>query len=109
MEIGIKIKGKVCFLGEKRSGTSKAGKAWESLEFVIEYINGSYTQHASFQIFGAEKIAFANLSIGKEVTVFFDIDAREYNGRWYNSLTAWKIVALEGTESAKGTGYDNRF
>lgn len=106
----MEIKGKVCFIGEKSSGTSKAGTPWESLEFVIEYINGSYTQHVSFKLFGAEKIAFANLSIGKEVTVFFDIDAREYNGRWYNSLTAWKIVAAEGNEVAKGNGgYDNRF
>nr|DAO54754.1 MAG TPA: protein of unknown function (DUF3127) [Caudoviricetes sp.] len=105
----MEIKGKVCFIGEKRSGTSKAGKAWESLEFVVEYTNVRYTQHVSLQFFGAEKIAFANLHVGKEITVFFDIDAREYNGRWYNSLTAWKIVAAEGTDAAKNGGYDNRF
>ena len=32
-----------------------------------------------------------NIQIGQELTVSFDINAREYQGRWYNDLRAWKV------------------
>jgi hypothetical protein len=46
-----------------------------------------------FGIFGEERIKQFNLHQGEQnITVQFDIDAREYNGRWYNEIRAYNIV-----------------
>ena len=44
-----------------------------------------------FDVFGADKIAQFNIQAGEELNVFFDVDAREWNGRWFNSIRAWKV------------------
>lgn len=37
-----------------------------------------------------------NLKIGEEYNVFFNIESKEYNGKWYNSIRAWRVVDVEG-------------
>ena len=50
-----------------------------------------YPRKMCFDVFGADKIAQFAIKIGDQLTVSFDIDAREYQGRWYNSIRAWKV------------------
>ncbi len=45
-----------------------------------------------FNVFGEERLKEFNIQVGAEVTVSFEIDAREYNGRWYNDIRAWRVV-----------------
>jgi len=75
-----------------KSGTSKAGKEWKSKQVIIEYADGMYTQNAAFELFGEENIEKYPCRKGQTVTVYFNINAREYNGNWYTSLDAWKIA-----------------
>ena len=44
-------------------------------------------------VFGEDKINQFNIQVGEELTVHFDIDAREWQGRWFNSIRAWKVDA----------------
>ena len=44
-----------------------------------------------FDVFGEDKINQFNIQVGEELTVHFDIDAREWQGRWFNSIRAWKV------------------
>ena len=44
-----------------------------------------------FRVFGEDKINQFNIQSGEELTVSFDIDAHEYNGRWFNNITAWAV------------------
>ena len=44
-----------------------------------------------FEVCGEDKISLFNIQIGDELKLFFDVDAKEYNGRWYNSFKAWKV------------------
>ena len=60
-------------------------------EYVIE-IPGQYPRKMVFNIFGEDKIKQFNIQPGEEITVQFDIDAREYNGRWFNDIRAWNIL-----------------
>ncbi|MBQ2043254.1 MAG: DUF3127 domain-containing protein, partial [Bacteroidaceae bacterium] len=39
----------------------------------------------------SDRIAQCNIQLGEVLTVSFDIDAREYQGRWFNSIRAWKV------------------
>ena len=44
-----------------------------------------------FSVFGEDRLREFNIQVGEVVTVSFDIDAREYNGRWYNDIRAWRV------------------
>lgn len=50
-----------------------------------------YPRKMCFDVFGADKIAQFNIQVGEELNVYFDVDAREWNGRWFNSIRAWKV------------------
>ena len=38
-----------------------------------------------------DKIDQFNVTEGETVTVHFDLESREYNGRWYTDVKAWRI------------------
>ncbi|MBO7415976.1 MAG: DUF3127 domain-containing protein [Bacteroidaceae bacterium] len=88
----MEITGKIIAALESRSGTSKtSGNPWMIQEFVLETINEQYPKKMMFSIFGEDKIRQAAISVGDEVVVSFDINAREFNGRWYNDIRAWRV------------------
>lgn len=82
------ITGKVIQVLPTESGVSKNGTSWQKRNFVVE-MPGQYTRKICFQLFG-DKVNECPDS-GDEVKVLFDIDSREYNGRWYTQLNAWKV------------------
>jgi hypothetical protein len=97
--MSFEIKGKITQLLEIESGTSKAGNDWKKQEFVIE-TNDQYPKKICFTLFG-DKIDLLNgFSQGEEVNVFFNIESREYNGRWFHNINAWKIEKT-ATEQTK--------
>ena len=48
-----------------------------------------------FSVFGADRIARFNIQVGQEVMVSFDIDAHEYQGRWFNSIRAYDVRQVD--------------
>ena len=52
----------------------------------------------SFDVFGADKIQQFNIQVGEELNVYFDIDAREWQGRWFNSIRAWKVERVSAAQ-----------
>lgn len=87
------LTGKIIAVMEPRTGVSmKTGNSWASQEYILE-IPGSFTRHMTFTIFGEERIRQFNLHQGEEnITVQFDIDAHEYNGRWFNEIKAYNVI-----------------
>lgn len=73
-----------------QEGVSRAGNEWKKQEYVIE-TEDQFPKKVCFQIFGADKIAQANVQQGENVRVSFDIESREFNGRWYTNINAWKV------------------
>ena len=86
----MELSGKVIAVLEPRGGVSKTGNEWKVQEYVIE-THDQYPRRMCFDVFGADKIQQFNVQLGEELTVSFDIDAREWNGRWFNSIRAWKV------------------
>ena len=86
----LEIAGKVIAVLDKRSGTSKSGNAWVTQEYVIETAD-MYPKKCCFTLFGEERITACNIKIGETITAHIDIDARQWENRWFNSITAWKI------------------
>lgn len=91
----MEIEGIITAVFAKQSGTSKNGKEWTKQDFILE-VEGQYTKHILFTRMGADKIEKYPTINGQHVKVSFDIDAREYNGKWYNSVTAFRIDNLDG-------------
>ena len=57
-----------------------------------------------FDVFGADKIEQFNIQMGEELTVSFDVDARQWNDRWFNSIRAWKVERVgAGAPMASGS------
>ena len=92
----IEITGKVIAVLETRTGQSSKG-SWASQDFVIEYAgaNPQFPKHIVCNIFGEEKINQNKDLIvsGNTIKVSVDLDAREYQGRWFNSVRAWRVEA----------------
>jgi len=95
--MSLEVKGKVILICDKESGTSKAGKEWEKQEFVIK-TEGDYPKKIAFTTFGDKISLIQSLSVGREVNVSFNMESREYNGRWFHNINAWKIDQVEGQE-----------
>lgn len=84
------IKGKVIAVGRRLSGVSKTkGTPWEKQEYVIE-TEGQYPKKVAFSILN-NKIEEAGLQIGHNIEIEVDAQSREYNGKWYTELTAWRV------------------
>lgn len=88
----MEISGKIIAALEPRGGVSqRTGNAWKSQEFVIE-THEQYPRKCMFRVFGEDRLREMNIQVGEELTVSFDIDAREYQGRWYNDISAWRVT-----------------
>ena len=87
----MELTGKIIVVQEIMSGTSKTGNTWMKQEYVME-VPGQYPRHCAFTVFGEDKIKQLNIQNGEDLTVQFDIDAREYNGRWYNDIRAYNVI-----------------
>lgn len=93
----MELTGIIIAVSETRSGVSqRTGNGWMSKEFVIE-VPGQYPRKCAFTVFGEDRINQFNIQNGEEVTVQFDIDAREYNGRWYNDFRAYNVIRGQQT------------
>lgn len=94
----MEITGKITHILEARTGTSpRTGAAWMSQSFVIEAIEPGrqYPTRCVFDVFGEDRLRQFNIQAGETLTVSFDLDAREYNGRWFNSVRAWKVDRVQ--------------
>lgn len=89
----MELQGKVIAVLPERSGVSARGE-WKVQSYVIE-THDQYPRKMVFDVFGADRISRFNIQIGQEVTVSFDIDAHEYQGRWFNSVRAFDVRLVD--------------
>lgn len=87
----MEITGKIIAVLPANSGTSaRTGNPWMSQTYVIE-TQGQYPKKLAFDVFGEERIKQFNIKHGEELTVRFDIDAHEYQGRYFNQIRAFNV------------------
>lgn len=60
-------------------------------EFVVSAQDGSFVQDIKFDCLKEKAEILGDVSEGDEVTVHFDIGGREYNGRYFVNLNAWRL------------------
>ena len=86
----MEIKGKIIQKLEPQGGVSKAGNQWKKQEYVLETLD-SYPKKVKFDFFGdrADQYVF---EVGDLITLSYDIESREFNGRWYTDIRGFKAV-----------------
>jgi Domain of unknown function (DUF3127) len=85
--------GKIINISEIESGTSSTGKSWKKINFLVEEMNVQYPQKAAFVVFGDQKVnEFSTQNkVDDIVKVHYNINSREFNGKFYTNLDSWKI------------------
>ena len=86
----MEIQGKVIQILPQQTGVSKTGNPWAVQPFVIETLE-QYPKKVHIELFGADRINNNPFAVDEIVKVQFDIESREFNGRWYTSVRAWKV------------------
>lgn len=71
-----------------QTGTGKNGQ-WKKQDIIVE-TEGQYPKKVCISIWG-DKINESMLKVGSMLTISFDVESREYNGRWYTDVKAWKV------------------
>lgn len=89
----MELTGTIIAVLPAQSGVSqRTGNPWMSQQYVIE-VPGQYPRKCVFGIFGEERIKQFNIQSGEQnVTVQFDIDAHEHNGRWFNEIRCYNVI-----------------
>lgn len=87
----IKIIGTIEKLMPVSKGVSSTGREWVKQDIVMSMANGQFVKHFTAAVMGQERIDNFKLRVGDNIVAYLDIDAKEYNGRWYNSINIWKV------------------
>ncbi|MGN0086162.1 MAG: DUF3127 domain-containing protein [Alloprevotella sp.] len=95
------ITGKIIVALPEQGGVSqRTGNSWKSQDFVIETME-QYPRKCVFRVFGEDRLREFALKVGETVTVSMDVDAHEYNGRWFNDIRAWRVQRGNPAEAAQ--------
>lgn len=96
--MAMELKGRIIqSLGLQTGDSRKGTGTWKKQEYILE-TTAQYPKKVCFSLWG-EKVEQFRLQVGDAVTVSFDLESREYNGRWYTDVRAWK-VQKEGGNAA---------
>jgi len=90
----MELKAKIIQVLPLQTGESKNGK-WRKQEIIVE-TDGQVPRKICIQIWG-DKINESILKPGNIINISFDVESREYNGRWYTDVKAWKTELPGGT------------
>lgn len=83
-----------------QTGAGKNGQ-WKKQDIIME-TEGTYPKKVCVSIWG-DKINESLLKVGSQLTVSFDVESREYNGKWYTDVKAWKVEPAGAAKAGAAT------
>jgi hypothetical protein len=102
--MSMDVKGRLIQVLPLQSGTSKSGNGWSKQEFVIE-TEEQFPKKVCFTLFG-DKVSMLNgISTGDQIDVSFNLESREFNGKWYSNINAWKINPVLDSQTNQSTSF----
>ena len=101
--MALELEGRIARKLNVQTGTSARG-AWSKQEFILEYQEGNFPAQVCMNVWGEDKVReLDKYQVGDKVKVSFNLSAREYNGRWYNDVRAWRIEPAGSAPAAPQT------
>ena len=101
----ITEKGVLTYKSQVETGTSKSGNTWQKQTIVVsrENVNAPYDKVA-LSVFGDKVNDSERCRVGDKVEITYSISAKEYNGRWYNDVSLYKIVSQDASFARPAQG-----
>ena len=98
--MAMELEGRIARKLAVQTGTSARG-AWAKQEFVFEYQEGNFPSQVCMNVWGDDKVKeLEKYRDGDKVKVSFNLSSREYNGRWYTDVRAWRIEPANAAPAA---------
>ena len=89
--MALELEGRIARKLNVQTGTSARG-AWAKQEFIFEYQEGNFPTQVCMNVWGEDKVKdLEKYQVGDKVKVSFNLSSREYNGRWYTDVRAWRM------------------
>jgi len=101
MNKDLKFKGTITHILPTQSGTSKYGKEWSKTEFVVKD-TAEYPQIGKFEMFNKQDVV-KFLKVGNDVEVSYNLNTNEYEGKFYTSLSAWRVSSEKGNKEIENS------
>ena len=89
----MQIQAKLVQILPLQTGEGKNGP-WKKQDIIVE-TEGQYPKKICISIWG-DKADEKILQIGNTLDISFDVESREFNGRWYTDVKAWKVESVSG-------------
>lgn len=86
----MQISGTITQVLPIQQGLSQQGKPWSKQQYILE-TDERYPKTIAFVLMG-DNIAKFGVQQGQKVTVDFDVESHEYQGKWYHSITGWRVT-----------------
>jgi hypothetical protein len=96
----MEVKGKLKEILTLQTGTGKTGNEWKKQTFVIETLDDQYPKLIAMDLFNDKCDLLNGIKEGTELTVGINIESREYNGKYFTNVNAWRIEAQSNNNSA---------
>ena len=106
--MSFEVEGKL----HKKFDTENKTDTFQAREFVIEVNNGNYPQFVKFQLVQDRCSLVDNFEEGEQIKVHFDLRGREWNGKYFTNLNAWRVekpVAQQSTATSAAPASDGSF
>ena len=102
----MELEGRIVRKLNVQTGTSARG-AWAKQEFILEYQEGNFPSQVCINVWGDDKVKeLDKYQVGDKVKVSVNLSSREYNGRWYTDVRAWRIEPAGAVAPVQASGYD---
>ena len=99
--MSLQLKGTIKVIGEKQTFDS----GFQKVEFVLTTNDEKYPQDVKFDIVQDKVDDFLKYNkVGSVVDVDFNVRGNEYQGKYYVSLSAWKVFKSQATAPAADIG-----
>lgn len=96
----MEVQGKIIAILPANSGVSqRTGNPWCTQTFVLETIE-QYPKKIPFEVFGEDRIRQFGLQMGETVTIHFDVDGREWNGKWFAKVSCYNVTRAGQAQAA---------
>lgn len=96
----MELEGKIVAILELQKGSTAKGE-WKKQNFVIETLS-DFPKKICVTVWGDKVAALASMSIGERVSLSIDLESREFNGKWYTDVKAFRIEKTSQVISGKG-------
>ena len=94
----MEIQGKViAILEPQRFVSQKNGNEYVTTVFVIE-TPGQYSKKVAMKVMGEDKFKQMGIAMGCTYNVSFDVESREWKGKWFTECQAWRTQLVDGTQ-----------